>query len=98
MGMSMHDRYYEPEDGDNEEVFDEAVSIYAGEMMLDECNPYTSENWAEGLSECGYEEEQYPTPSHAPVFVIEKVVDYWQETARVKAEIHYQNHPEALYD
>ena len=98
MGMYTEDRYYEPEDGDDEEVFEEAVSIYAGEMMIDECNPYTPVNWAEGLSECGYDEEQYPTPSHAPVFVIEKVVDYWQEIARMRAENHYNNHPEALYD
>ena len=92
----MTDRYYEPEDGDDPEVFDEAVAIYANELFQDECNPM--QNWAEGLSECGYDESDYPTPSHAPMDVVQKVIDYWHERAIERATYYYENHPEELYD
>ena len=96
MGMSMHDRYYEPEDGDDPEVFDDAVETYANELLLGECNPM--ENWGEGLSECGYDESEYPTPSHAPVEIVQKIIEYWQDRAYARATKYYEDHPEALYD
>lgn len=94
--MYNNDRYYEPEDGDDPEAFDDAVETYANELLLDECNPV--KNWGEGLSECGYDEELYPTPSHAPIEVIERVSSYWHAMAMSIATKHYEDHPEALYD
>lgn len=92
----MTDRYYEPEDGDDPEVFDEAVAIYANELFQDECNPM--ENWNEGIIEIGLDDSDYPTPSHAPMEIVQKVIDYWHERAIYRATCFYENHPEALYD
>lgn len=97
--MNMHDRYYQPpEDDYDDEAFDAAVETYAEELILGRCNPNLEENWGEGLSECGYDEELYPTPSHAPVEVIERVASYWYSLAVHIAKRHYEDHPEALYD
>ena len=92
----MTDRYYEPEDGDDPEVFDEAVAIYANELFQDECIPM--ENWNEGIFEIGLDDSDYPTPSHAPMEIVQKVIDYWHERAIHRATCFYENHPEALYD
>ena len=92
----MTDRYYEPEDGDDPEVFDAAVEEYAAELLLDECNPVT--NWNEGVIEIGLDDSDYPTPSHAPIEIVQKVHDYWYERALHRATRHYEDHPEALYD
>lgn len=93
----MTDRYYEPADDEiDPEDFDAAVGEYAADLMLDECNPLN--NWAEGLSECGYDESDYPTPSHAPVEIVQKVSDYWYATAMFMATKYYEDHPEDLYD
>ena len=92
----MTDRYYEPEDGDDPEVFDAAVEEYAAELLLDECNPVT--NWNEGVIEIGLDDSDYPTPSHAPIEIVQKVHDYWYERAVHRATRHYEDHPEALYD
>ena len=92
----MTDRYYEPEDGDDPEVFDAAVEEYAAELLLDECNPVT--NWNEGIIEIGLDDSDYPTPSHAPMEIVQKVHDYWYERALHRATRHYEDHPEYLYD
>jgi hypothetical protein len=91
----MTDRYYEPEDDDYPDDWDSKVENYAEEMLGEEYNYHDSHNWAEGLSECGYDEEEYPTPSHAPVFVIEKVSEYWYTLAYNKAKDFYEEHPDA---
>ena len=95
MGMSMHDRYYEPEDDGYPDDWDYKVEQYAFEMLADEYNYREPYNWAEGLSECGYDEENYPTPSHAPVSVIEKVSVYWYDIAFEKAKEYYEEYPDA---
>jgi hypothetical protein len=46
MGMSMHDRYYEPEDDDSD-LLEERIS----ELMKDEYNPSKYSNFAEAISE-----------------------------------------------
>ena len=92
----MTDRYYEPEDGDDPEVFDAAVEEYAAELLLDECNPVT--NWNEGVTEIGLDDSDYPTPTHAPMEIVQRVHDYWYERAIHRATRHYEDHPEYLYD
>ena len=93
MGMSMHDRYYEPEDDGYPDDFDWKIEQYAFELLEDKFNMHKPFNWAEGLSECGYDEEQYPTPSHAPVEVIDKVSEYWYDVAFARATEYYEEHP-----
>ena len=46
MGMSMHDRYYEPEDDDSD-LLDERIS----ELMKDDYDPTEYAHFAEGISE-----------------------------------------------
>lgn len=93
----MTDRYYEPEDDEiDPEDFDVAVEKYAEELMLDECNP--NEHWNEGIIEIGLDDSDYPTPSHAPMEIVQKVHDYWYERAIHRATRHYEDHPEYLYD
>ena len=94
--MYNNNRYYEPEDGDDEEVFEQAVIKYANELMLDECNPM--KNWNEGIIEIGLDDSDYPTPSHAPMEIVQKVIEYWHERAIHRATRHYEDHPEYLYD
>ena len=53
MGMSMHDRYYEPEDDDSD-LIDDRVS----ELMKDEYNPNKYSNFAEGISEAKEKDRQ----------------------------------------
>ena len=98
MGMYGEDRYYEPEDGDDPEVFEAAVEAYACELIEDEYDINEPSVWGYGLSECGYDEELYPTPSHAPLEIVRKVSDHLADEAYSRATKHYENHPEALYD
>jgi hypothetical protein len=46
MGMSMHDRYYEPADDDSDLVADRI-----SELMKDKYDPAVYSNFAEGISE-----------------------------------------------
>jgi len=94
MGNFAEDRYYEaPYDDGYPDDWDWKVEQYAIELMKDECNMHKAENWAEGLSECGYDESDYPTPSHAPVEVIDRVSAYWYDIAFNRATEHYEEHP-----
>lgn len=93
MGMSLHDRYYEPEDDGYPDDFDAKVERYAFEMLEDEYNYHEAHNWYEGLGECGYDDSIYPTPSHAPVEVVEKVSQYWYDLAMRKATEYYEENP-----
>ena len=93
MGMNGHDRYYEPDDDGYPDDWDWKVEQYAIELMKEECNYLEFFNWGEGLSECGFDESIYPTPSHAPVEVIEKVSAYWHEVAMLKATEYYEENP-----
>lgn len=58
MGMSMHDRYYEPEDDDNDDL-DEYISDWVEFEMRDGgyCDPKDSTNFAEALGELGMRED-----------------------------------------
>jgi len=59
----------------------ERIEQYAEELLVDYCNVNNLENWYEGLSECGYGDADYPTPSHAPMEVVERVAEYWYNVA-----------------
>lgn len=95
--MYNNDNYYEPEDDEcDPEDFDAAVEEYAAELLLDECNPML--NWNEGVIEIGLDDSDYPTPTHAPMEIVQKVIDYWHATAIRRATRHYEENPEYLYD
>lgn len=93
--MFRKERYYEaPYDDGYPDDWDWKVEQYAFDMLENEYNYREPFNWAEGLSECGCGDESiYPTPSHAPVEVIEKVSAYWYEVAMLKATEYYEEHP-----
>ena len=97
MSLNNEDRYYEPEDDDFDDgYFDSAVTDYANELFQDECNPML--NWNEGVIEIGLDDSDYPTPTHAPMEIVQKVIDYWHATAIRRATRHYEENPEYLYD
>jgi hypothetical protein len=89
--MYTEDRYYEPEDCDYPDDFEWKIEQYAFELLNDECNYIT--NWNEGVSECGYDDSEYPTPTHAPVKVIEQVTEYWYNVAMTIATNYYEENP-----
>lgn len=93
MRMAMEDRYYEPEDDGYPDDFDWKIEQYAFELLKDELNMNKPSNWGEGLSECGFDESVYPTPSHAPVEVIDKVSEYWYDVAFARATEYYEENP-----
>ena len=47
MGMSMHDKYYEPEDDDTDS---EELQYEISELMKDDCNPCNYHNFVEAFS------------------------------------------------
>ena len=92
MGMYRHERYYEPLDDDYPDDWDAKVEEYANELLADECNWQKEANWYEGVSECGCTQE-YPTPSHAPVELVQKVQEYWYNVALHLATEYYEENP-----
>jgi hypothetical protein len=93
--MYNNNAYYEaPYDDEYPDDWDYKVEQYAFDMLRNEYNYHNPENWGEGLSECGFDEELYPTPSHAPVEVIEKVSVYWYDIAFAKATEYYEEYPD----
>ena len=91
--MSLYgNRYYEPDDTyADAEIEEEAIESYAQELLQASCNPAT--HWGEGLSECGYDEMDYPTPSHAPLDIVHRVNAYWYNTALFIARKYYEGNP-----
>lgn len=92
--MYRHERYYEPEDDGYPDDWDSKVEQYTNELLEDDYNWQTPYNWAEGVSECGCNED-IPTPSHAPVELITKVQEYWYDIAFRKATEYYEENPDA---
>ena len=58
MSMSMHDRYYQPEDDDNDDI-DEYVSDWVQFEMREGgyCDPKSDSNFYEATSELGLRED-----------------------------------------
>lgn len=87
--MNMHDRYYEPEDDDYEDMED-YVSDYIDEEMAEggDLDPKEEGNFLEAASQLGYPEElerwEDATPEQQAA-----IVQYWEEIARSRGEDSY---------
>lgn len=87
--MSMHDRYYEPEDDDYEDM-DEYVSDYIAEEMAEggDLDPKEQNNFLEAASQLGYPEElerwEDATPEQQAA-----IYQYWEDIARSRGEDSY---------
>jgi hypothetical protein len=97
MTICLHDRYYIPEDDDcYPDDWDWKVEQYTFELLNNDFNYRDEYNWAEGLSETSNGDESiYPTPSHAPVEVVQAVSAYWYEVAFKRATDYYEENPHA---
>jgi hypothetical protein len=88
MGMSMHDRYYEPED--DHEGMDEYVDDYVQFEMRKggDFDPTEQGNFLEAVSQLGLPEQlenwEDATPEQQ-----EKVTEYWEDIARSCGEESY---------
>lgn len=89
MGMSMHDRYYEPEDDDIEEL-ESYVSDYVEFEMRKGGNldPTDQSNFLEAVSECGLPEE-LENWEDASEDQRKLVYAYWEDIAHRRAEDSY---------
>jgi hypothetical protein len=89
MGMSMHDRYYEPEDDDKEDI-DDYISDYVKFEMRKggDLDPRNTANFMEAASELGFSEDLIDW-DNATVEEQEKVEQYWEDIAKSRAEESY---------
>jgi hypothetical protein len=87
--MNMHDRYYEPEDDDYEDLED-YVSDYIDEEMAEGGNldPKEQGNFCEAVSELGFPEE-LENWVDATEEQKTAVVAYWEDIARKRGEESY---------
>jgi len=83
--------YVLEEDYTDIEMLENEIALYTQNLMMSTCNPDT--HWGEGLAECGYDEMDYPTPSHAPVEIVQRVHAYWYNTALFIAQRYYEANP-----
>lgn len=87
--MSMHDRYYEPEDDDSDDL-DDYVSDYVKEKMADgeSLDPKDLHNFCEAVSELGFPEEleswEDATPEQKTA-----IIGYWEDIAKKRGEDAY---------
>jgi hypothetical protein len=89
MGMSMHDRYYEPEDDDSEDM-DEYVQDWIKFEMRDGgyCDPKDPQNFYEACCELGLRDDlgSWEEATEQEKFLIK---DYWLGVAEGLAEESY---------
>lgn len=89
MGMSMHDRYYEPEDDDYEDM-DSYIEDYVEFEMRKggDLDPTEQSNFLEATSQLGMPEElenwEDATPEQQKA-----VIEYWEDVARHLGEESY---------
>lgn len=89
MGMSMHDRYYEPEDDDYEELEDYVEDYVKFEMRKGgDLDPTEQGNFCEAVSQLGLPEE-LENWEDATEEQKEAVIEYWEDVARFKGEESY---------
>jgi len=87
--MNMHDRYYEPEDDDYEDL-DEYVNDYIETETSEggDLDPKEQGNFNEAVSELGFPEElerwEDATPEQQTA-----IVQYWEDIARHRGEESY---------
>ena len=85
--MSMHDRYYEPEDGDDPEEIDAYIDDYAQFEMRKggDLDPTEQSNFCEAASELGFPEELVNWEDATPEQQAQ-VFQYWEDVARFRGE------------
>ena len=89
MTMSMHDRYYEPEDDDHEDMEEYIEDYVKFEMRKGgDLDPTEQGNFCEAVSECGLPEE-LENWEDATEDQREKVIEYWDGIARHLGEESY---------
>ena len=87
--MSMHDRYYEPEDDDYEDMEEYIEDYVKFEMRKGgDLDPMDQGNFCEAVSECGLPEE-LENWEDASEDQREKVIEYWEGVARHLGEESY---------
>ena len=89
MGMSMHDRYYEPEDDEYDDIDDYIADWVQFEMREGGwCDPKESGNFYEACSQLSLREDLGSWEEATP---IEKqlIHDYWVDVAQHLAEEAY---------
>lgn len=87
--MNMHDRYYEPEDDDYEDL-DDYVSDYVQFETRDggDLDPKESGNFNEAVSELGFPEE-LERWEDATEEQRAAIVEYWEDIAVKRGEESY---------
>lgn len=93
MSTCMHDRYYEPEDSDLDDIY-EALEEHIEEMVGQggECEWSDPSMFYEALSECGIDEgsgEERITPENCGEEIKKQVQDYAYKVAKYLAEQRY---------
>ena len=91
MGTSMHDRYYEPEDNDQDSAeYEEFIVDWVHYEMREggRCYPYGQINFGEYLSETGQDDKAIEDATEADK---QGSIQYWDQVATMFAE-------EAWYD
>jgi hypothetical protein len=85
MGMSMHDRYYEPEDSMDASEWGECQESIAEDLIKPggSCYWKDSEMFAEAMGECGYDEEWWI--EDVPPEALVKIKEYCWECAMHRA-------------
>lgn len=87
--MSMHDRYYEPEDDDYEDMEEYIEDYVEFEMRKGgDLDPMDQSNFLEAVSECGLPEE-LENWEDATEDQRAKVTEYWESIARFRGEESY---------
>ena len=89
MSMNMHDRYYEPEDDDYEDMEEYIEDYVKFEMRKGgDLDPTEQGNFCEAVSECGLPEElenwEDATEDQKAL-----VIQYWEDIARSRGEDSY---------
>lgn len=84
--MSMHDRYYEPEDSMDGSEWREIQESIAEELIAPggSCDWRDPEMFGEAMSECGYDEDWWIDT--VPAFALAKIKEYCWEVAMYKAD------------
>jgi len=87
--MSMHDRYYEPEDDDNDDM-DEYVDDYVKFEMRKggDLDPTEQGNFLEAMSQLGLPEE-IENWEDASEDQRAQVIEYWEDVGRYLGEESY---------
>ena len=86
----MHDRYYEPEDGDDPEELDSYVDDYVQFEMRKggDLDPTEQGNFCEAMTELGHDDSIVNWEDASPEQQ-KQVIEYWEDIARSRGEESY---------